>query len=120
MTYEIAPLIRVKCTFRDEHKVRGTRLFVHALQTLCHTNGHFAMPLSAGRKAVLTCNTLFFDDHGKFFESITDDLLNSLNRVLWYLADNNFVFSGHVYTVTNLKVSSFIDPNSVNVKNRID
>lgn len=50
------------------------------------------------------CSTLFIGGIGKFFEGDARDMYRILFHVLTKLPDETWVYCGHEYTKTNLKV----------------
>ena len=89
--------------------VKNITFSIKDLHTPCHTQCHLCILTNTTRKAVLTGDTLFIADCGKFFGGDAGDMDTSLNSVLGSLEGETLVFCAHEYTITNLLFAASID-----------
>lgn len=82
-----------------------------------HTVGHvaFHFPQSA---AVFTADSLMALGCGRLFEGTPEQMWGSLSKLAALPADT-IVYSGHEYTQANGKFAATIDPENVDLQNRI-
>lgn len=108
-----------KVTHGDELKIG--QLNVRCLFTPCHTSGHICYYVeSPGHDpAVFTGDTLFIAGCGRFFEGSPDEMHKALVETLGKLPDQTRVFCGHEYTVGNLKFAQHVEPNNIDVKEKM-
>jgi len=74
----------------------------------------------AGEKAVFTGDTLFLGGCGRFFEGTADQMYSALIEKLGKLPDETKVFCGHEYSLQNLKFGNHVEPNNVDIQNKIE
>jgi len=90
---------------------------VRALHIPGHTTGAVAYVLGG---AVFTGDTLFLAGCGRLFEGTPAMMHHSLNDVLVPLGPSVRVFCGHVYTVSNLQFAASVEPDNLEVKQRLE
>lgn len=64
-------------------------------------------------------DTLFLGGCGRFFEGTAEQMYHALIEVLSSLPDQTKVFCGHEYSLQNLKFGAHVEPDNVNVKDKI-
>ncbi len=80
-----------------------------------HTSGHIAYVANG----VIFCgDTLFSAGCGRLFEGSPQQMLNSLDKILKLPSSTKF-YCAHEYTLNNLKFAQSIEPNNVDIENRI-
>ncbi|XKL68076.1 hypothetical protein PGB90_003567 [Kerria lacca] len=107
---------------KDGEELKIGSLSVKCLHTPCHTTGHicyFVTSQTSNCPIVFTGDTLFIAGCGRFFEGTAEMMNNSLNEKLARLPDETKVFCGHEYTNTNLKFAQMIEPNNIDVINKL-
>lgn len=94
---------------------------VECLFTPCHTSGHICYYLTASGQtpAVFTGDTLFIAGCGRFFEGTAEQMHSALIDKLGNLPDNTKVFCGHEYTLQNLKFAKHVEPDNIDVQEKI-
>jgi hydroxyacylglutathione hydrolase len=90
---------------------------VRALHIPGHTMGAVAYALG---DSVFTGDTLFLGGCGRLFEGTPAMMHRSLNDVLVPLGRGVRVFCGHEYTVSNLCFAASVEPDNLEVKERLD
>lgn len=81
-----------------------------------HTLGHIAY---FNDDFVFTGDTLFMAGCGKIFEGTVDQMYNSLMRLV-SLNEKTLVYCGHEYTTSNLKFALKVEPENLDIQQRID
>ena len=81
-----------------------------------HTLGHIAY---YNDQIIFSGDTLFTGGCGKIFESSVDQLYNSLMRIAT-LNQDTLIYCGHEYTAENLKFALKVEPNNIDLQNRIE
>jgi len=97
-------------------------LTLKCYHTPCHTTGHicyFVNHKEATAPAVFTGDTMFIAGSGRFFEGTAKMMYDALIGILGKLPEHTKVFCGHEYTITNLRFASEVEPNNVDIKNRL-
>uniref|UniRef100_A0A8C3D005 Hydroxyacylglutathione hydrolase, mitochondrial n=1 Tax=Cairina moschata TaxID=8855 RepID=A0A8C3D005_CAIMO len=98
-------------------------LNVKCLCTPCHTSGHICYyvtkPNSSEPPAVFTGDTLFVAGCGKFFEGTPEEMYRALIEILGSLDPETRVYCGHEYTINNLKFARHVEPNNVNIQEKL-
>ncbi|XP_047024596.1 hydroxyacylglutathione hydrolase, mitochondrial isoform X1 [Helicoverpa zea] len=97
-------------------------LLVQCLFTPCHTTGHMCYyvtaPDDASESVVFTGDTLFLAGCGRFFEGNAEQMYNAMS-ILGSLPEQTKVYCGHEYTLQNLKFAAHVEPNNIEVLNKI-
>ncbi|KAI9329475.1 beta-lactamase-like protein [Obelidium mucronatum] len=91
--------------------------------TVCHTRGsvsYFVTTPDSPEKAVFTGDTLFIAGCGRFFEGTPEEMHTSLNTILAALPEETQVFCGHEYTASNLRFAVTVDPDNLEVKEKLE
>ncbi|XP_044734006.1 hydroxyacylglutathione hydrolase, mitochondrial isoform X2 [Chrysoperla carnea] len=98
------------------------KINVECLFTPCHTTGHICYVLDDGgdSSSVFTGDTLFSAGCGRFFEGTAEQMFRNLIEVLGKLPDDTKVFCGHEYTLQNLRYAKHVEPNNVDIQQRIE
>ncbi|XP_068243143.1 hydroxyacylglutathione hydrolase, mitochondrial isoform X1 [Palaemon carinicauda] len=111
-----------KVTHGDSFKVGS--LNVECLFTPCHTQGHICYSVTSSepdhKPAVFTGDTLFLGGCGKFFEGNAVEMHRALIEVLGSLPDHTLVYCGHEYAMQNLRFGSHIEPDNVDIQEKLD
>lgn len=96
-------------------------LRIKCLFTPCHTTGHICYYVEGpfNKRCVFTGDTLFLAGCGRFFEGTAAQMYTALIEKLTPLPDDTLVFCGHEYSLQNLAFSQQIEPNNVNVQNKL-
>lgn len=125
--------------------IRLGTLNIECLSTPCHTKGHIcyyvtcdldsAEKSSSGggassggsssgplvsERAVFTGDTLFIAGCGRFFEGNSEQMDQNLNVILGGLPSDTKVYCGHEYTVANLKFALTVEPQNIDIKNKLN
>jgi len=99
-------------------------LTITVLLTPCHTRGHCVFlvegPSLGCAKALFTGDTLFQGGCGRFFEGDGAHMYTILYHVLRPLPEDTEVFSGHEYTVNNLRFAQSVEPSNDFVKKKLE
>lgn len=95
----------------ERFTVAGLSISVHHIPG--HTTGAIGYSLEG---AVFTGDTMFSAGCGRLFEGTAADMHRSLNEVLAALPDETLVYSGHEYTLSNLKFARHVDPTNSEVE----
>ena len=86
-----------------------------------HTPGHTSGSVCYFFNTVLfTGDTLFGAGCGRLFEGSADQMYGSLMLLHAECSDLTEVYFGHEYTQQNLKFAQFLEPDSHDIKNRIE
>lgn len=80
-----------------------------------HTLDHLAY---YGQQMLFCGDTLFGGGCGRLFEGTPAQMYRSLQR-LAALPDHTLVYCTHEYTVANLQFAMLVEPNNLNLKNRL-
>jgi hydroxyacylglutathione hydrolase len=80
-----------------------------------HTKGHIAY---YGDGMLFCGDTLFAAGCGRLFEGTAQQLYNSLRKIA-ALPDNTLIYCGHEYTAANLRFAAVVEPDNIEIKNRI-
>ena len=91
-------------------------LTVRALHNPGHTSGGVSYVV---HDAVFTGDTLFAAGCGRLFEGTPENMYNSLCKVLGSLPPETRVFFGHEYTEKNLLFAAHVEPDNVDVQDRL-
>ncbi|GJQ71928.1 hypothetical protein Trydic_g3037 [Trypoxylus dichotomus] len=94
---------------------------VECLLTPCHTTGHICYYVTAEGQtpAVFTGDTLFVAGCGRFFEGTAEQMHSALIEKLGNLPEPTRVFCGHEYTLQNLKFAKHVEPDNLDVQEKI-
>ena len=97
-------------------------LSVRCLFTPCHTTGHICYFVEENDEipAVFTGDTLFVGGCGRFFEGTPSQMYTALVEILSSLPPTTKVFCGHEYSVKNLKFAQFVEPENVQVQQKLN
>jgi len=95
---------------------------IKCIFTPCHTTGHicYYIETAGGDKAVFTGDTLFSAGCGRFFEGNATQMHHALIEKLSKLPDDTKVYCGHEYTLANLGFCSRVEPDNLDIKNKIE
>jgi len=81
---------------------------VKTIYTHCHTSGSVSYlaqdPENQNHQVIFTGDTLFVGGCGRFFEGNASQMIYNMEEVYAKLDPSVFVYPGHEYTVSNLKV----------------
>lgn len=69
---------------------------------------------------LFTGDTLFGGGCGRLFEGSPEEMFTSLHGVIDPLEEGVKIYFGHEYTLSNLKFAGFIEPDNINIKERIE
>lgn len=96
-------------------------LNVECLHTPCHTTGHICYNVTSNdnESAVFTGDTLFLGGCGRFFEGTPTQMYSALINILSKLPDETKVFCGHEYSLQNLAFGAHVEPNNVEIQEKI-
>lgn len=107
-------------------KIKLGSLNIECLSTPCHTKGHICYYVTSDgadpseqERVVFTGDTLFIAGCGRFFEGSSEQMINNLNNILGNLPADTRVYCGHEYTVTNLKFALSVEPQNIDIKNKL-
>lgn len=102
---------------RDGQTFTWGKSEVRALHIPGHTTGAVAYVTG---DSMFTGDTLFLAGCGRLFEGTPAMMHHSLNEVLVPLGPNLRVFCGHEYTVSNLQFAASVEPDNLEVKQRLE
>lgn len=88
----------------------------HIYQCPCHTKGHILFGVGP---ALFTGDTLFAGGCGRFFEGNAAQMYENLYTTLGRLPDDTAIFPGHEYTVANLEFGLWVEPDSVEIRDKL-
>lgn len=97
-------------------------LDIECLFTPCHTSGHicyYVTERGGSNPAVFTGDTLFSAGCGRFFEGTPPQMYKALIDILSNLPADTKVFCGHEYTLQNLQFAAKVEPDNVDIQNKI-
>lgn len=80
-----------------------------------HTLGHIAY---YNDEYIFCGDTLFTGGCGKIFEGTVEQMYHSLMRIA-SLKEKTLIYCGHEYTASNLKFAQQVEPNNLDLQNRI-
>jgi len=125
----------------DGAVLRLGELTIKALHAPCHTRGHvlyYVTPTSSSAStkvaenttgstkatsvsqgALFTGDTLFTGGCGKFFEGTAADMYEALYSKIGKLPDDTLLYTGHEYTVSNLKFAASLEPKNEHVARKL-
>jgi len=106
----------------DGDTVNVGSLQVQVLATPCHTIGHvsYYVPGQGDEPgAVFTGDTLFIASCGNFNTGSPEQMHEALYKKIGTLPPTTQVFVGHEYTVNNLKFATTVEPDNVDVTNKL-
>lgn len=83
-----------------------------------HTTSHIAFFVRE-KKWLFSGDTLFTGGCGRLFEGTPEQMLSSL-RKLMQLPQETLIFCGHEYTLKNLQFAATIEPNNIDIRNRLN
>lgn len=97
-------------------------LKIRCLFTPCHTKGHICYFVESpnGDTCVFTGDTLFLGGCGRFFEGTAEEMHSALIEKLSNLPDSTKVYCGHEYSLQNLAFGLHVEPNNVQIKEKIE
>ena len=108
---------------KDNEEIKFGNILIKCLFTPGHIKSHVSYFVSdseiKNQNFVFTGDTLFSAGCGRVFTGTHNELFNSLNR-LKELPLNTMIYCGHEYTLQNLKFSLSLEPDNVNVLNKIE
>ncbi len=99
----------------DQINFPELNLSLRAIDIPGHTRGHIAL---ANDEMLFCGDTLFTGGCGRLFEGTAEQLFTSLNK-LAALPDNTAVYCGHEYTQNNLRFAHAVEPNNVDLQQRM-
>lgn len=108
----------VSCELQDGDKFFLTNIDceVFVLGIPGHTLGHIAYYFGG----MLFCgDTLFSAGCGRVFEGTYEQMFASLQKIA-SLPDETIVYCAHEYTLKNLEFALSVEPNNLNIKNKIN
>lgn len=104
-----------KLSDTDKIKIEDFPLTFTSLSIPGHTSGHIAY-YSPG---VLFCgDTLFASGCGRIFEGTPEQMYASLQKIA-ALPDDTEIYCAHEYTLANLRFAKQVEPNNVDIDDRI-
>lgn len=83
-----------------------------------HTRGHIAY-YNSQHKILFCGDTLFSAGCGRIFEGTPKQMYDSLQK-LNTLPEDTLIYCSHEYTLNNLKFALSVEPDNIDIKNRID
>ena len=97
------------------------KLKVHVIATPCHTPGHvcYVVKLEDGPQLAFTGDTLFVGGCGNFNSGTPKQMAENF-RKLGSLKGDTLVYCGHEYTESNLLYASFVEPDNVGLKKKLE
>jgi hydroxyacylglutathione hydrolase len=122
-----------KDSFVYAHSLENVSLATHVIEsnqqisislwpdafTAIHIPGHTLGHVAYYAKGILfSGDTLFAAGCGRVFEGTAAQMLTSLNK-LAVLPDDTLIYSGHEYTLANLRFALKVEPNNEAIKQRI-
>lgn len=102
----------------DRIVVPGIDLLLSVYDIPGHTAGHIAYYTLPPDPLVFCGDTLFAAGCGRLFEGTPEQMWSSL-RKLAALADETRVYSGHEYTLANLRFAAAVEPSSADIDARV-
>jgi hydroxyacylglutathione hydrolase len=105
-----------------DYALTGLDISVRCIATPGHTAGHVAFYLAPGAVVAHTprlfCgDTLFAAGCGRLFEGTTQQLHDSLHRLM-QLPDNTLAYCAHEYTASNLAFALAVEPQNTAIQSR--
>eukprot|EP00794_Sanderia_malayensis_P009352 gene9350-10337_t len=103
-------------------KLKVGKLDITCLFTPCHTSGHICYFVEGDTPTppcVFTGDTLFVSGCGRFFEGTAEQMHHALIDILGSLPPKTTVYCGHEYTMSNLKYALHVEPDNVNIKEKV-
>lgn len=83
-----------------------------------HTLGHIAY-YNSKHKILFCGDTLFSAGCGRIFEGTAQQMYDSLQKIN-SLPDDTLIYCTHEYTLNNLKFALSVEPDNIDIQNRID
>lgn len=83
-----------------------------------HTHGHIAY-WHEQTKALFCGDTLFTAGCGRLFEGTAEQMYQSLQKIA-ALPDDTLIYCGHEYTAANLKFAQAVEPDNIDIQQRIE
>ncbi len=100
----------------DQINLEELDLTLNIMDIPGHTSGHIAY---YSPEFVFSGDTLFTGGCGKIFEGTVAQMYNSL-MTLAALNEKTLVYCGHEYTSSNLKFASLVEPDNIEIQERIE
>lgn len=89
---------------------------VTVVETPGHTLDHISYIMN---KHIFCADTLFSGGCGRLFEGSAKQLYSSIQKLLRY-PDENLLYCGHEYTLSNLRFAKHIEPNNPDIQGYIN
>lgn len=96
--------------------IEELKLSLNTMHIPGHTLGHIAY---YNNQIIFTGDTLFTAGCGKIFEGTVDQMYHSLMRIA-SLDEKTLIYCGHEYTASNLIFAQTVEPDNIDIQNRID
>jgi hydroxyacylglutathione hydrolase len=100
----------------DNIELKSHEISFSVLEIPGHTLDHIAF---LGNSMIFSGDTLFAGGCGRVFEGTYEQMLASLQKIK-RLPKNTRIFCGHEYTEANLKFALLVEPNNIEIKNRLN
>ena len=85
-----------------------------------HTSGHVGYLLNKDKQQhFFAGDTIFAAGCGRIFDGKIEQLHSSLKKINAYLDEDALIYCGHEYTLNNLSFARLVEPNNIEIKNRL-
>lgn len=111
----ISPIKYINHRVTDQDEVICSTFHFKAIEIPGHTLDHTAY---YGNGSLFSGDTLFSAGCGRIFEGTPQMMFNSLNKLL-QLDGTTKLYCGHEYTLANLHFAQQVEPNNIQINNKI-
>jgi hydroxyacylglutathione hydrolase len=111
----ISPIKYINHRVKDHDEVICSTFHFKAIEIPGHTLDHTAY---YGNGSLFSGDTLFSAGCGRIFEGTPQMMFNSLNKLL-QLDGNTKLYCGHEYTLANLHFAQQVEPNNMQIHDKI-